>query len=257
MKNIFDLFKKTPQQTSTISWEALEPILAPYQRTTWIPEVSEQASSPVDSKFAGIPALLNGEAWPSCPHCQQPLQLFLQLNAKDLLPEVDHNLDNGILQLFYCTNEATDCEVANEAYFPFADSTLVRIIQTEGAEITSPTHSPVPQAFPEKTIIGWFTKTDYPNTDELATLGCELSDEEAKALYDKNYPQAGDKLLGWPYWIQGLEYPTCPECGETMQFLFQIDSEDNLPFMFGDAGCAHLTQCKNHPHILAFAWACY
>jgi hypothetical protein len=41
-----------------------------------------------------------------------------------------------------------------------------------------------------------------------------------------------------------------------MHLLFQIDSEDNLPYMFGDAGCGHITQCPKHPHRLAFGWAC-
>jgi uncharacterized protein YwqG len=57
--------------------------------------------------------------------------------------------------------------------------------------------------------------------------------------------------------VQGVEYPHCPECGEAMQLVFQLDSEDNIDYMFGDSGCAHVTQCKNHPHQLALGWACY
>ncbi|MDJ0556950.1 MAG: hypothetical protein QNJ68_21390 [Microcoleaceae cyanobacterium MO_207.B10] len=41
-----------------------------------------------------------------------------------------------------------------------------------------------------------------------------------------------------------------------MQLVFQVDSNDNLPFMFGDVGCGHITQCKDHKNIVAFAWAC-
>lgn len=38
--------------------------------------------------------------------------------------------------------------------------------------------------------------------------------------------------------------------------LFQIDSEDNIPYMFGDTGCGHITYCEKHPRVLAFGWAC-
>jgi hypothetical protein len=42
-----------------------------------------------------------------------------------------------------------------------------------------------------------------------------------------------------------------------MWHVFQIDSEDNLPYMFGDVGCAHITQCPEHKEVVAFGWACH
>ena len=75
-------------------------------------------------------------------------------------------------------------------------------------------------------------------------------------LYEQDFPKTGDKLLGWPAWVQGIEYPECPVCSDSMKFIFQIDSEDNLDYMFGDVGCAHITQCEKHPERLAIAWAC-
>jgi hypothetical protein len=41
-----------------------------------------------------------------------------------------------------------------------------------------------------------------------------------------------------------------------MQMVFQINSEGNLPYMFGDSGRGHITQCPQHKDELAFAWAC-
>ena len=32
-----------------------------------------------------------------------------------------------------------------------------------------------------------------------------------------------------------------------MQLFMQLDSEDHLGYLFGDAGIAHLTYCPNHP----------
>ena len=53
--------------------------------------------------------------------------------------------------------------------------------------------------------------------------------------------ELGDKLAGWPAWIQNVKYPNCPGCGRRMAHVFQVDSEGHVPFMFGDAGCARIT----------------
>jgi hypothetical protein len=42
-----------------------------------------------------------------------------------------------------------------------------------------------------------------------------------------------------------------------MGHVFQVDSEDHVPFMFGDAGCGHVTQCPDHKEVVAFGWACF
>jgi len=69
-------------------------------------------------------------------------------------------------------------------------------------------------------------------------------------------PIVGDKLYGWPHWIQSVEYPFDRKTGSRMELLFQIDSNVNLAHMFGDVGIGHLTQSKDNPDELAFGWAC-
>jgi hypothetical protein len=64
------------------------------------------------------------------------------------------------------------------------------------------------------------------------------------------------KLGGEPDWVQGNDTPACPECGEPMSFVGQIDSiehkEDHNPhrqehreqdFMFGDVGIIYVFFC--------------
>src|SRR4051812_13527114 len=65
------------------------------------------------------------------------------------------------------------------------------------------------------------------------------------------------KLGGKPDWIQGDDTPDCPECGEPMYLVAQIDSieadRDGNPlmdpppkhadFVFGDAGMLYLFYC--------------
>jgi len=206
--------------------------------------------------FPGCRFLPAGSEWPECPNCQNPMQLFLQLNSDTLPEEVGKLWGDGLMQFFYCTNSTPLCEVDCEAYFPFSRSTLLRTIIPEKNEVESRhPESPVQDAFPAKKIVGWTKTDDLPNWMELEELGFELPDKKYEPIED-TYPRAGDKLWGWPLWIQGIEYPDCPQCATRMRLLFQIDSNRNLPFEFGDIGTGHITQCPNHIDVLAFGWAC-
>jgi hypothetical protein len=109
---------------------------------------------------------------------------------------------------------------------------------------------------PPRRIVGWTPVVDLPGAEELSTAGVELEEDEEDALAERGFPRAGERLLGWPHWIQGVEYPKCRSCGRQMSLLFQLDSERNLPYMFGDAGVGHVTQCPAHHAELAFGWAC-
>lgn len=227
----------------------------PYKRKAWKPIVENKDGSLTASKFAGVPYLEKDEEYPLCQNCGKPLPLFVQLNLDELPEAIQSEFGGGLLQMFYCTSEEPLCEVDCEAFFPFAKSVLVRIIQAKN-DASSDNISLPENAFPPKLITGWEELEDYPNAEEGESLGIHLEDDEWDAFYDEGLPHAGDKLAGYPAWVQGVEYPSCPLCGETMRLLFQIDSEDNLPYMFGDVGCGHITQCKNHKYQLAFGWAC-
>ena len=84
-----------------------------------------------------------------------------------------------------------------------------------------------------------------------------IGDVDQDKLHEQIFnPHNRDKLGGWPHWIQGVEYPDCPQCNTRMQLVFQIDSNDNVPHMFGDVGCGHITQCPTHKDVVTFGWAC-
>lgn len=109
--------------------------------------------------------------------------------------------------------------------------------------------------FPPPRIVGWTEQEDYPSYVELDDPSIHLDEPQRDVLLE-SFPRAGEKLLGWPLWIQDVEYPDCRICGTRMEMLFQIDSEQNLPYTFGDAGTGHITQCPAHSRELAFARAC-
>lgn len=216
--------------------QSLQP-LAAHRKTAWKPiakDVSQEGSAP---KLKPL----------TCPQCDGAMDLFLHLKSAHLPADLppDFQRHKGVLQVWYCT-ECDDWE-------PFSKSHILRLLPDDGQNGS--------QSFiGNQVITGWEAVEDYPNPEEAADLGCELSEAAEEAFYeleDPSYPHNGDKLGGWPSWVQGVEYPACPECGETMELLFQLDSEDHLDHMFGDTGCAHVTRCKNHPHQLALGWACY
>jgi uncharacterized protein YwqG len=231
-----------------------------FRRAAWKPVTENRDGALTASKFSGKPWLGETESWPVCGICGKEMQLFIQLNLDHLPQELNNRYGSGLLQMFYCTNSDVMCEFEADAFNPFAKSTLLRVVNplagkaAAGIEIPSPTV--IPDYFPAKVITGWVQKEDYPDPEETESLGLKLTDDEWDELADNHYPQGGDKLAGWPAWIQSIEYPDCPVCKEPMRLVFQIDSDDNLPYTFGDVGCGHITQSENQLDVVAFGWAC-
>jgi uncharacterized protein YwqG len=252
----------------------LEPWLAKHRRPAWKPVVEDGDGPATVSKFCGIPWISPDAPWPDCGHCKKPLQLFLQLDLGDLPEELGRRFGTGLLQLFYCTRG--ECQ-GYGGWEPFADDlSRVRVVQPHGPGRKT-SLSLQEGNFPAKRIVGWERFIDLPKPEEHRELGLKYTyDFKAGTvkvecpelgLVFENLPsrglaeqignsKLGDKLAGWPAWIQNVEYPDCPRCGRRMVLVFQVDSEDNVPFMFGDAGCGHVTQCPEHKEAAAFGWAC-
>jgi hypothetical protein len=272
--------------------DALEPWREAHRRPAWRPVVADaERGEPSGgaggvAKFGGRPWLLPGEAGPRCAHCDRPLQLFVQLDLDDLPDELDGRFGPGVLQLFYCvggpaTGDHPEC-IGEEAWAPFSDvASLVRVVPG-GAEALAPAGSPadvadVADGFAAAAIVGWERFDDLPDPEDHDLLGLwrtydhdlrtlsvrcpEVGLEATVGLDDLDiediaHAAARDKLAGWPHWDQGREYPACPTCDATMRLVLQLDSEDHLPFTFGDLGIGHITQCPVHHDVVAFGWAC-
>lgn len=244
---------KTPKPNGNVTLEHLLEKLAPYKKQAFVPKtIAVESEFNTASKFGGLPYLRNENDWPVCQNCKKHMQLFLQLNLENL----PIKQEQGIIQLFYCTNTAPHCEVDCEAFFPFAKSVVCRKINiSQPSAIIKPN---IDELFGENKIIGWNAIDDYPHYEELADLGLEINVDDYAVLEEAEIgiPASGDKLFGWPYWVQNVEYPNDRKTQSQMKLLFQIDSEDNLPYMFGDSGVGHITQSPDDPNELAFAWAC-
>jgi hypothetical protein len=183
------------------------------------------------------------------------MPLLAQL-ALDSLPKVVRPAGNGLIQAFYCDASPSDdprampCDVELEGWRAFSKASVVRLVAAGSGEPSEFGRAHRPQR-----IDGWDPhEGDLPTWEEAAEHGIDYPDEYADD--DVDLPKGGDKLGGWPAWVQSVEYPDCPRCGNQMAYVLQIDSEDHVPVMFGDVGTGHVTQCPQHPDVLAFAWAC-
>ncbi len=235
--------------------EELKKKLSGLRRKAWLPIVIEGDGEITASKFSGVPWLFPREAWPLCPHCSQPMQLFLQLNLAELPKDVGNDFGEGLLQMFYCTNSLSRCIEEGQGWEPFSDCHFLRLVQPAPLmRVRTPERAVVEDEFPAKLITGWREIEDYPRPCECDEHGVILNDSDYEIWLD--YGTQGDKLAGWPAWIQDVEYPNCRRCGQRMRLVFQLNSEQNLLYMFGDGGRGHVTQCPEHRDELAFAWAC-
>lgn len=240
-----------------------------YRRTAWVPETQDGPNPDSGSWFGGHPLVTEGK-WPVCKECSEPMMLFAQLDLAELPEEADLPTKEGLLQVFYCSSDDGGCET----WEPFSGTHELRVVSPGSAPVTPPADV---ASLPQKSILRWRAVEDLPSSSELEMLGVEVNydfqNETATVRCEEfgisldlsgdldveeilSNAEAGDKLRGWPFWIQGVEYPSCPTCGEAMELLLQLDSEDNLDYMFGDSGCAHVTQCRRHPDQLALGWAC-
>lgn len=238
-----------PQQPEPEQPLDIPEALAPHRRSCWVP-ITYEPSSPDAASFFGSAAFLPaGTSPPACGECGRAMPTFLQISSADLPAAVGLPFGSGILQLFCCTT----CDAA---YEPFSNAAHVRVLPLEIAFCGLDDESePATEEFPAFVISGWTEHDDYPNPDEQLTAGIALPDDVEERVAQA-FPVQGDKLLGWPHWVQGVEYPSCTVCHARMRYVFQIDSEDNLPWMFGDVGCGHLFVCETHEHVLSFHWAC-
>lgn len=241
-----------PLDPEAVAYEAW---IARWARRPFTPRTREGDGPVTASKFCGTALLLPGEAWPVCPGCEQPMRLFVQLDLATLPPTLPYPHREGMVQLFYCTNADPLCEVDHEAWQPFGKSTLARWLSPDDQARAAKAKSAVedPSDEPAAMIMGW-----DQGPPELPGYEEEVDPPPGDVEIDEALrPRSGDKLGGWPSWVQGPEYPRCPRCKASMTVLLQLESNGLCHHQFGDLGAGHISQCPEHPDVVAFGWACH
>lgn len=227
--------------------------LKEFARTAWIPQTRSRSGDVTSSKLGGTPWLSKAEDWPCCGVCSRPMELFLQLNSASL-PGEFANRFSGLLQVFLCVTNGYRTGTCGLGYEGFSKASMLRLCEPVGeARYRRP---PFEDAFIEGVIEAWQPHLDLPSLQDLAGLGIELSDEQTTLIIDhpEQFATPGDKLGGWPNWPQNLDYIACPRCKRCMDVIFQIDSYSTLPHCFMDGGTAWISQCREHPDVLAMNW---
>jgi uncharacterized protein YwqG len=280
-----------PDGTLDQPYERVMNAIGYMKRSAWIPVIKEGDGDLRNSKFGGKPWLNNNEQWPICSNCGNPMRFFFQINLQEIPTELNDGFGNGILQLFYCTNEAQiehdfehpettwserspdgnikyiqhkSCEIECFSSQPFSLGQLVRIVQIEGipAEFDIPPTGECTSMiregeFPPKLIVNWREIDNYPDGAEIEIHKVNLSPNDLDFFYDIDKFQEADQLAGWARWVQDKECPDCPVCKVKMeQLVFQLSSDSNLPFLWGDAGIGYIFQCSDHKSQVAFLWQC-
>jgi uncharacterized protein YwqG len=225
--------------------------LAPLRRRAYLPVTEEGDGVATDGKLGGTPYLTDAASWPACGNCGEPMGLVLQLNPAQLPEPLRKQWGGDLIQLFYCGSNDPNCGADAEGWEPFSKPGLGRQVAIAGDPVT-PARRPAVEYGP-LVIRGWTAADDYPGWEEQEEVGVELDDDEADLAHELTLD--GDKLSGWPNWIQSMEYPDCTECGKRMKLVFQIDSGGHLDINLGDMGIGHLTQCPTHKNVLGFGWA--
>jgi uncharacterized protein YwqG len=250
-------------------FEELEAWLIGHRRWAWKPVVKKGDGLGRTSKFSGTPWLRTGESWPACGNCHGPMHFFLQINLNELPKAKELAFGKGMLQFFHCLKE--DCLYGRYCQDPYSPCLLLRIVEVErkGSAPAIPDYEGAP-AFPAKSIVGWKKVADFPSEPELPELGLTYEDGKIEckeigfdaedAEYEDFHELArcvrGDKLAGWPDWVQAhTSYPNCRVCKKRMDtVLFNLGCDDNIPFMFADGGHGPILQCPVHKDVLAFTW---
>ncbi len=253
-------------------------------KPSWKPLVQDGDGLLVDSKFCGLPWLAQGEEWPRCGTCGKSMQFIMQINFSRVPEEARLNRGDFLLQMWYCVR---GCNFSAANHDDPADkSKLVRIMTlAEGATaVTAPdcgASQVIGGTFPAKRIVGWEKqREEFPDLAQWeALLPADLRQKiyaklDADLGFPKNwlYPEKGDKLGGWARLHQRNAIPKCPRCSSEMRLIFQIQSDDHLPYLWRPRapngtpsgrpwttglisnGTGYITQCQTHRDLVAFTW---
>lgn len=236
---------KATMRSDDLRRERLASRLAAARRPCFEPVLEAGDGSPGDSKMGGTPL---GDP-PVCKGCKQVMVLLLQLDT-DALPEGAKVRGKGPLQVFHC---GRSCDYGDTKHSPGGVGVVLRMglpkapAKAEGKPKKG--KAGVVVRGKASRIVGFTPGFDLPGRGDAGDL--KLDAKEMRLMQEQR-SQGGDKLGGYPSWIQSPQPAECPTCSAPMQFIFQLSAR---LVDFGDSGLGYLHQCEKHPAKLAFSWS--
>ncbi len=286
--------RERPARRATLL-ETLREALGPHRRDAFFPKLAPAGSEELSSKFGGRPWLLPGERRPESGGV--PLFLALQLDLATL-PEPARAVlgEAGHLQVFRALEADDDggpfCPATRVRVLPGpATIALAPEVEIPGARWstrsivgwTQEDDYPHPEDWPalgvaltEDDRIGVelvqrFAPEHVEAIEREDDLGRKLialvqQDWDHFGLTPQTLREArrfrrarpGDKLLGWPDWEQGPEWPSHRE--RRMRYLLQVEFDEGhgatLPCLVAGDGRMHVFRSEVDAECYAAPWAC-
>jgi hypothetical protein len=211
-------------------------------------------------RFAGPAYAEEDDLSPICPACGEKLSFVFQF-----YPQADKKALSAapLLVFYYC----------------FKCTPIGREDEPPGMWLLKAYHAAEADKFADgvgldKEFIPFSCRTekvyvlpDYETIEEkfphIAEM-CEAIDaEDPVSVYEDSGLEAGCEMEpftsigGYPIWIQGESGRNCPICKKQMDFIGQIDSQQEVQLMWGDAGCVYLFQCHEHHDQFGMEMQCF
>ena len=215
----------------------------------------------IETRFGGSSYAEKDDVVPVCKSCGKPLTFIFQFREKfdkDLKPS------GKLYSVYYCF----DCtpigrpedEKGQWAVVSHKEPDVAKFVEQKEnvSTILNPTSC---------TLSRVFVLPDYEtienNYSEIAELCEEVDSEDPMSAYEDAGNSVGclmepsTTLGGYPIWIQGEGSQVCPKCSGEVELAVQIDSEDAVNLMFGDAGCLYVFKCPKHKDEFAIEMQCF
>lgn len=219
--------------------------LSALKRRAWYPtfEAGEEPNL-LASKVGGVPWLAADEAWPELDG--EPMPLLLQVNFADLVGA--SMTEPRLLQIFYAPAGGYD------DWEPWTPTKHIRFVTPRGASLTNVMQA-AGQGIPPHRITKFSVVDEYPDGDELRSLGVSIDDALSEYFEEHNERRLSTKIGGYPRWLQGTQYPRCSRTRFPCGFIAQIDSSDRF-VDFGDAGVGYVFQSPAYADLMTMLWQC-
>lgn len=213
-----------------------------------------------ETRFAGPAYAEEGEVEPVCPVCGERLSFVFQFyQASDRKA-----LSTPPLLVFYYCFKCTP--IGNENEDP--GQWLIKTYQTPAPEKF------VGDAGLDDSFLAFSCRTekvkvlpDYESIEEkypeIAAICEGIDGDDPVSVYEDAGVEIGcamepfTSIGGYPIWIQGETERRCKICKKQMEFIGQIDSQQEVQLMWGDAGCVYLFQCHEHHDQFGMEMQCF
>lgn len=211
--------------------------------------------------FGGAPYLETGEEYPICESCQTPLTFICQIDGGEGFHEKHDRIK--LFTFFYCL----DCSpwgISDEEEEQWEVRTYDQPSLEKFASSASESSSVTPCLITAEKIVSYpkWEELDYWASD-VSKL-CEQENEESPwEAYDSAVKELGGfddfatTIGGYASWVQSEEILDCDVCGNRLELLAQIDSEEKAGLGWGDSGLVYLFFCKEHVSEIKLILQCF